>query len=103
MGELYAGHAEPGDEDRSAPYSGTSCRLGSPCSRTSLSYGLGGLCATYLFQAVRKASAGRWDLSPPLSEHNLDAYLAKAQEASVVAYDILTLHKRHSRHRRQLN
>jgi len=30
MGELYAGHAEPGDEDRSAPYSGTSCRLGSP-------------------------------------------------------------------------
>jgi hypothetical protein len=100
MGEPYAGHAEPGDEDRSAPYSGTSCRLSSPCSRASLSYGLGGLWVTYLFQVVRKASAGRRDLSPPLSEHNLGAYLTKAQEASVFADDSLTSHERHSRPKR---
>jgi hypothetical protein len=95
-------HAEPGDKDRSASYSGTACRLGSPCSRVSLSYsyGLGGLGATYLFQAVRKASVSRRGLSPPLAEHNLDAYLAKAQEASVYASDTLTSHERHSRHKR---
>ena len=93
-------HAEPGDEDRSASYSGTACRLGSPCSRASLSYGLRGLGATYLFQAVRKASVGRRGLSPPLTAHNLDAYLAKAQEASVYASDTLTSHERHSRHKR---
>jgi hypothetical protein len=66
-------------KNRSASYSGTACRLGSPCSWASLSYGLRGLGAIYLFQVVRKASVGRRGLSPPLAEHNLDAYLAKAQ------------------------
>jgi hypothetical protein len=99
-GRGIRGHAELVDEDRSAPYSGTACRLGSPGARASLSYGLGGLGATYLFHAIRKASVGRRGLSPPLAEHNLDAYLAKAQEASVYASDTLTSHERHSRHKR---
>jgi hypothetical protein len=93
-------HAEPGNEVRSASYSGTACWLGSPCSCASLSYGLGGLGATYLFEAVRKARVDRRGFSPPLSEDNLDAYLAKAQEASVYASNTLTSHERHSRHKR---
>jgi DNA-binding NarL/FixJ family response regulator len=47
--------------------------------------------ATDLVQAVREVAAGRRYLSPPLSEHDIEAYAQKAREAPDGAVSHLSL------------
>ncbi len=50
--------------------------------------------AADLVRAVREAVAGRHYLSPPLSELAIEAYLQKAQEATLDLYETLTTRER---------
>ncbi len=50
--------------------------------------------STDLLQAVRDVSDGRRYLSPPLSEHAIEAYTEKAKGVPVDAYHILTARER---------
>jgi DNA-binding NarL/FixJ family response regulator len=50
--------------------------------------------AADLVQAVREAVAGRRYLSPPLSERAIEAYLEKAQSATLDIYETLTTRER---------
>ncbi len=50
--------------------------------------------ATELVRAVREVAAGRRYISPPLSEHAIEAYLHKAREAPLDLYDTLTTRER---------
>jgi two-component system, NarL family, response regulator NreC len=50
--------------------------------------------ATDLVQAVREVAAGRRYLSPPLSEHGIEAYVQKAREAPLDLYETLTTRER---------
>ena len=54
--------------------------------------------ATDLVQAVREAIAGRRYLSPPLSERAIDAYVQKAEAATLDVYDTLTTREREVLH-----
>jgi two-component system, NarL family, response regulator NreC len=50
--------------------------------------------ATDLVQAVREVAADRRYLSPPLSEHGIEAYVQKAREAPLDLYETLTTRER---------
>jgi two-component system response regulator NreC len=50
--------------------------------------------AAELLRAVHEVVAGRRYLSPPLSEHAMEAYLQKAQDAVLDLYDTLTTRER---------
>ena len=50
--------------------------------------------ATDLVQAVREVAAGRRYLSPPLSEHGIEAYVQKAREVPLDLYETLTTRER---------
>lgn len=50
--------------------------------------------ATDLIQAVREVVAGRRYLSPPLSEHAIEAYVQKAQDGLFDPYEALTTRER---------
>ncbi len=54
--------------------------------------------AADLVQAVREAIAGRRYLSPPLSERAIDAYVQKAEAATLDVYDTLTTREREVLH-----
>jgi len=54
--------------------------------------------AADLVQAVREAIAGRRYLSPPLSERAIDAYIQKAEAATLDVYDTLTTREREVLH-----
>jgi len=54
--------------------------------------------ADELVQAVREVVAGRRFLSSPLSERAIDAYVSKAQEATLDRYDTLTGREREVLH-----
>jgi two-component system response regulator NreC len=47
-----------------------------------------------LVRAVREVDAGRRYLSPPLSEHAIEAYVKKAKDAPIDRYDTLTTRER---------
>ena len=50
--------------------------------------------ATDLVRAVHEVAAGRRYLSPPLSEHAIEAYLEKAQDTPLDLYETLTTRER---------
>jgi DNA-binding NarL/FixJ family response regulator len=50
--------------------------------------------ATELLRSVHEVVAGRRYLSPPLSEHAIEAYLQKAQDAALDLYETLTTRER---------
>ena len=50
--------------------------------------------AAELLRAVHEVVAGRRYLSPPLSEHAIEAYLQKAQDAALDLYETLTTRER---------
>jgi two-component system, NarL family, response regulator NreC len=50
--------------------------------------------ATELLRAVHEVVAGRRYLSPPLSEHAMEAYLQKAQDGVLDLYETLTTRER---------
>ena len=50
--------------------------------------------AAELLRAVHEVAAGRRYLSPPLSEHAIEAYLQKAQDAVLDLYETLTTRER---------
>jgi two-component system, NarL family, response regulator NreC len=50
--------------------------------------------ATDLIRAVREVVAGRRYLSPPLSEHAIEAYVQKAQDELLDPYETLTTRER---------
>ena len=54
--------------------------------------------AADLVQAVREAIAGRRYLSPPLSERAINAYVQKAEAATLDVYDTLTTREREVLH-----
>jgi two-component system response regulator NreC len=54
--------------------------------------------ADELVRAVREVMAGRHYLSPPLSEHAIDAYLQKAKESALSPYAMLTTREREVLH-----
>jgi DNA-binding NarL/FixJ family response regulator len=54
--------------------------------------------AADLVQAVHEAIAGRRYLSPPLSERAIDAYVQKAEAATLDVYDTLTPREREVLH-----
>ena len=54
--------------------------------------------ADQLVRAIREVQAGRRYFSPPLSEHALEAYAARAQGAEVDIYDALTPREREVLH-----
>jgi two-component system response regulator NreC len=51
-----------------------------------------------LVRAVREAVAGRRYLSPPLSEHAIEAYMQKAESAALDPYETLTTREREVLH-----
>ena len=51
-----------------------------------------------LVRAVREAAAGRRYLSPPLSERGIEAYVARARDASLEEYEALTSREREVLH-----
>ncbi len=51
-----------------------------------------------LVQAVHEAVAGRRYLSPPLSEHKIEAYIQKAKNAILDPYEALTVREREILH-----
>ena len=53
---------------------------------------------TELVQAIRQVLAGRRYLSPPLSEHAIEAYVKRAEGASVDIYETLTTREREVLH-----
>ncbi|HKI33814.1 MAG TPA: response regulator transcription factor [Gemmataceae bacterium] len=57
-------------------------------------YVVKGATAADLIRGVREAVAGRHYLSPPLSEHAVEAYFARAEEAALDVYDTLTPRER---------
>ena len=61
-------------------------------------YVLKGASAAELVQAVREAAAGRRFLSPPLTEHAIEAYVQKAQAAAPDRYEMLTTREREVLH-----
>ena len=54
--------------------------------------------AADLIKAVREVSAGRHYLSPPLSEHAIEAYIQKAKDATLDKYETLTTREREVLH-----
>lgn len=54
--------------------------------------------AAELVQAVRAVAAGRHYLSPPLSEHAIEAYIQKAQATPLDLYETLTTREREVLH-----
>jgi DNA-binding NarL/FixJ family response regulator len=54
--------------------------------------------AADLIKAVREVNAGRHYLSPPLSEHAIEAYVQKAKEATLDKYETLTTREREVLH-----
>jgi len=61
-------------------------------------YVLKGASTAELVQAVREVGAGRRFLSPPLTEHAIEAYLQKAQAAPPDRYEMLTTREREVLH-----
>ncbi len=61
-------------------------------------YVLKGANAAALIQAVREVAAGRRYLSPPLTDHAIEAYLQKAQAAPLDRYETLTTREREVLH-----
>jgi two-component system, NarL family, response regulator NreC len=57
-------------------------------------YVLKGSHTDCLLRAVHEVAAGRRYLSPPLSEHAIEAYLQQAQHAALDPYDTLTTRER---------
>jgi DNA-binding NarL/FixJ family response regulator len=57
-------------------------------------YVLKGAGVAELVQAVREVAAGRRYLSPPLTEHAIEAYVQKAQAAPPDRYEMLTTRER---------
>ncbi len=57
-------------------------------------YVLKGSNGSEVMEAVRAVIAGRYYLSPPLSERAIQTYLEKAEEAALDAYDGLTTRER---------
>jgi two-component system response regulator NreC len=54
--------------------------------------------AADLIKAVREVAAGRHYLSPPLSEHAIEAYIQRAKEATLDKYETLTTREREVLH-----
>jgi two-component system response regulator NreC len=54
--------------------------------------------AADLIKAVREVTAGRHYLSPPLSEHAIEAYIQRAKEATLDKYETLTTREREVLH-----
>jgi DNA-binding NarL/FixJ family response regulator len=61
-------------------------------------YILKGASTGELVQAVREVGAGRRFLSPPLTEHAIEAYLQKARAAPPDRYEMLTTREREVLH-----
>lgn len=61
-------------------------------------YVLKGADAAELIQAVREVAAGRRYLSPPLTDHAIEAYVEKAQAAPLDRYEMLTTREREVLH-----
>ncbi len=61
-------------------------------------YVLKGADAAELIQAVREVAAGRRYLSPPLTDHAIEAYVQKAQAAPLDRYETLTTREREVLH-----
>jgi two-component system, NarL family, response regulator NreC len=64
----------------------------------ALGYVLKGSHATEVVHAVREAAAGRRYLSPPLSEHAIEAYAQRAQNPTLDLYETLTTREREVLH-----
>lgn len=64
----------------------------------AMGYVLKGSDADELIQAIRQAAKGLRYLSPPLSEHAIEAYMQKAQEQDLDPYDTLTNRERQVLH-----
>jgi two-component system response regulator NreC len=54
--------------------------------------------AADLIKAVREVTAGRHYLSPPLSQHAIEAYIQKAKDATLDKYETLTTREREVLH-----
>lgn len=61
-------------------------------------YVLKGANAAELIQAVREVAAGRRYLSPPLTDHAIEAYVRKAQAVPLDRYETLTTREREVLH-----
>jgi two-component system response regulator NreC len=64
----------------------------------AVGYVLKASSAADLIKAVREVTAGRHFLSPPLSEHAIEAYIQKAKDTTLNKYETLTTREREVLH-----